>query len=338
MKKIIIPVFTLMFALSSCSDWVTPESLDYSPLGPSEKDPAAYAEYLSAIRAYKQTEHNVMIVGIEGTSEKPQSRPQHLTNMPDSADFIFIKDAANLNAALVSEIAEVRQNKGTRTLLYVDFDVIETEWKAMDDARTDAGLPLGTEDEAVEYFGRRTEELLADYASYGFDGAIVSFEGNTSGMRAAMQTAFLGKVSGWHKSNPEAVLMLRGTIRNIEYTNPDYKALIDDSKYLIVVSNDDSVSEVEINKQVTRILAYVPVEQRKVVFEVMVPTADSPAQSGASPQVAAGWVLAQKNSKLFSPLGVSVSNAHSDYYNQSKIYKNVREAISIMNPDGKETE
>lgn len=330
MKKILILAMTLV--LSSCSGWVKPESLDYMPPRPSEQDPAGYAEYLAAVKAYKESGHNVMIVGMPGTSEAPVARPQHLMNMPDSADFICIKNADSLYPALAAEISEVYEKKGTRTLLYVDFAVIEEEWNAIEDAKADAGKPAGTAAEAETFFRERTLAQTGNYSRYGFAGIIASFEGNTTGNRALMQKGFLGVVSEWHKANPDAILILRGTIRNIDYDNADYKVLIDDSLYQIVVSTEGSTSVVEINKQVTRILSYVPEKQRRVVFEVTVPSSGTPEQTGATPQVAADWVVKGKERSDFMPYGVCVGNAYDDYWRQEQIYRNVRAAISIMNP------
>lgn len=332
MKKILISVFTIILALTSCSDWVKPENLEYMPQRPSEQDPAAYSAYLAAIKAYKGTEHSVMIVGLKGTSTAPVSRPQHLMNMPDSADYICIYNADNLHPSLAGEMAEVYEKKGTRTLVYVDFSVIEEEWNALEDAKADAGEPAGTEAEAESFFKGKAQAQFANFSKYGFSGAVISFEGNTSGVRAAMQKGFLGVACDWHKANPDAILMVRGTIRNIDYTNADYKKLIDDSKYHIVVSTEGSTSQVEINKQVTRIMSYIPEKNRRVVFEVTVPSSGTPEQKGASPQVAAAWAVNEKNSSNFTPCGVCVSNAYDDYYRQEQIYKNIRAAITIMNP------
>ncbi len=330
MKRILF--FTIMLALVSCSDWVKPESLSYMPQRPSESDPDGYANHLAAVKAYKNTEHNVMILGMLGTADAPVSRPQHLMNMPDSADFIYIQDAVNLHSSLVSEIREVYETKGTRTLLYVDFAVIEEEWTVLEDAKVDAGKPAGTAAEAEAFFKEKTQAQIENFSKYGFSGVVVSFEGNTSGNRAYMQKGFLGVVCDWHKANPDAIIILRGTIRNIEYTDPEYKKLIDDSMYQMVVSTEGSTSAVEINKQVTRILSYVPEKQRRVVFETTVPSVATPEQTGATPQVAAEWVLKEKNSSNFTPYGISVGNAYDDYYRQEQIYKNARAAITIMNP------
>lgn len=329
MKKIFIPIFASALLLASCSDWTKPESLQYRPLSPEEQDPDAYAKALAAVKEYKQTKHDIMIVTMKGRSETPVARPQHLMNMPDSADIICVKNAAGLHPALAAEISQVLETKGTKTLVFVDYNAIDETWTALEDAKADNGQPAGTAAEAEEYFRTQAEAQIAACGKYGFAGLVVSYEGNTATeILAAKQKGFLSAATQWRNDNKDAVLIVRGSIRNINYSS--YKDFIDSAMYLTVLAEDTSAPG-QLNLLVPRVIGYYAPTDR-VIMEVSVPSADTPEQKGATPQVAAQWVLDEKENKNFTPRGVCVGNADDDYYRQDMIYSNIRQAISIMNP------
>lgn len=325
MNKSIISVFAALLAMTSCSDWIKPENLDYSRK--TERN-------LAAIRAYKETDHNLMFVTLNGTDRLEYSH-QHPMNLPDSTDVIILRLSGGLHPTVADEIKEVWKTKRTRSYLLVDFAAIEAEWKALESAREDAGQEPGTTEEAIAFFREKTSVQLAAYDKYEFRGIVVSFEGNTSGMRGDMQTAFLGTFIEWRAGHKDVKFILRGTIRNIDYEKNEYSTLINDSEYLAVVTTESSTSIGEINKQVSRILTYIPVEQRRVLFEINVPDLEEKKQVGASPATAADWLVKEKDNIAFKPFGIVVSNVQDDYYNGSEnVFKLTRACISLMNPAG----
>lgn len=323
MNKSIIYVFAAMLALSSCSDWVRPENLEYSVK--TERN-------FAGIRAYKESDHNLMFVTLNGTDRLEYSH-QHPMNLPDSTDVIIFRLSGGLHPAIADEIKEVYRTKRTKSYLLVDFAAIETEWKALESAKEDAGQEPGTKEEAVAFFKDKTSAQLAAYDKYAFRGVVVSFEGNTSGMRGDMQTAFFATFIEWRAVHKDVKFIIRGTIRNIDYNNQEYKTLIDESEYLTVVTTESSASTGEINKQVGRILTYVPKEQRRVLFETNVPNLEEKKQIGASPVSGAEWLVKEKNNTDYQPFGICVSNVQDDYYNGAEnVFKLTRAGISLMNP------
>lgn len=313
----------MLLALNSCSDWVKPESLEY---------PVKIEKDLAAVKAYKNSEHNLMLVTMNG-AEKLEYSHQHPMNLPDSVDVIVFRLSGQLNSVVAKEIEEVYNKKGTRSYLLVDFAAIEDEWKALENAKEDEGKPAGTKEEAVAFFKEKAALQLADYDKYAFRGVVISFEGNVSGMRADMQAAFLGTFIEWRAGHQDVRYIIRGTHRNIDYTNAEYKKLYDESEYLTVVTTEASTSAGEINKQVTRILTYLPVERRNILFETNVPDMAEKKQVGATVAVAAEWLLKEKNNINFKPYGIAVANVQDDYYNGSdNVFMNTRAGISAMNP------
>lgn len=331
MKKTIISAFAVLLALTSCSDWVKPEHLEF---------PAKVEKNLAAVKKYKESDHNLMFVTMNGAGKLEYSH-QHPMNIPDSVDVIVFRLAGALDPAVAKEIKEVWRTKGTKSYLMVDFAAIETEWKALESAKEDEGKPAGTTEEAVAFFKEKTALQLSWFDKYEFRGVVVSFEGNTSGMRGDMQTAFLGTFLDWRAKHINVNYIIRGTLRNIDYEKAEYKTMIVESEYLTVVTTEGSTSAGEINKQVTRILAYIPVEQRKVIFEANVPDMAEKKQIGASVTVAADWLLKEKNSINFKPYGIAVGNVQDDYYTGAdNVFANVRAGITLMNParNGENTE
>lgn len=59
-KIYFLPVLALTAVLlGSCSDWTDSESVDISRPSLEEQNPALYAQYLAALRAYKASEHKL---------------------------------------------------------------------------------------------------------------------------------------------------------------------------------------------------------------------------------------------------------------------------------------
>lgn len=279
------------FVLASCSDWTDYSSLDFSPASPQEQNPQAYEERLAVARAFKQTEHNISIATIEGTSDIPSSRSQHLTDIPDSVDYICIRNFSGLHPVIASEISSVRAQKGTKILAFIGY---------------------GEESQ--------TKALLAETADYGFDGIMVSAET----AEEAADNGFISAVKDWMASHPSAPVLLRGSIRDVED-----KEFVSACKYHVIVAGE-TASPGQLTLAVMRTLGSgIPLD--KVILEVTVPSYEEPEQIGATPQVAGQWVVDEKDNRNFTPQGICLGNADDDYFCEDMIYGNLRKAITIMN-------
>lgn len=116
-KIYFLPVLALTAVLlGSCSDWTDSESVDISRPSLEEQNPALYAQYLAALRAYKASEHKLTFVMMENRAGlAPIAQNQRLTAYPDSVDFICMTHPENLAPEYSDQMAEVRK-KGTRPL------------------------------------------------------------------------------------------------------------------------------------------------------------------------------------------------------------------------------
>lgn len=308
--------------MPSCSKWTEPETLDF---GGNGEVAIESAEYLAALRAFKQTDHKVMILRMEGTDSQPYSRSQHIMAMPDSADYICVDlVSGSLYPEIASEISEVKEQKGTRCLSYLDFDVINEAWTVLEDNKAE-GEPAGTNEEFAAFCSEQTKAYLAYCDEYGFDGVMFSFQGSIQDEKlAAGQTTFMAAIKEWKQAHPDALLFARGSLANIVDEHSD---ILFDCDYTILVSStQSSVSQLNLLAKTFARNDDVPVD--RIVVEVAVPSEEDPAPTCATPQVAAEWTLDLQDD--YTKVGVCVGNAHDDYLVDST-FGSIRAAITIMN-------
>ena len=318
--------------LSACSDWTRPESLD---LGIHMDEISG--EELAQIRAFKQTEHKLVFLGMDATAETPVGRYQHLNSMPDSADYIFIRNlVGGLHRDLVQEIGQVRKQKGTRILADIDYISIEEEWLAIQDAAIAAGEPAGTDEEYTSFVTEKVNAQLACLAKYGCDGLMVSYNGvNDAGSTVdeTGRSAFIGAVMTWRAANAEVPMFLRGSIQliatSIRLGEQNISAILDESE-MIIMPIGSTTDESQMNQDVNRLtIYYKDFPTDRFVFEATVPDPEDPVQVGMTLKSAAEYVLAPQD--RFAKLGLSIENAQDDYFNIGNIYGNIRAAITALN-------
>lgn len=321
-KISVLALVALSAVLSSCSDWTKPEHLDFHRQTPEQADPEAYAQYLESLRAYKQSEHNVMLVGMKGTDQYPNSQSQHIMAMPDSADYVIVHMGAALHEKIAAEIPEVLQKKGTQTLLYIDYAEIAAAWQALEDERSDKGQAPGSDEELTAFFTAQTEAQLARCNPNGFAGIVVSFQGTkVAGYAYNSQTAYMTAVKAFHEANPDKVMFFRGGARNVID-----QEFLKEFKYLIIVAGEEK----KLSVLPGRILGS-SAPKDCLIMELTVPSADVPEQVGETPVNAAAWLVDTEHSG-YTPKGLCVENAHDDYFQKDMAFKNVRAAITVMNP------
>lgn len=347
MKNIFIPaVAVLLFTATAC-EWTEPASLDYYRKTVEELDPDGYEAYLKGVRQYKKTDHKVMILTIDGTSEYPVKQQQRLMSLPDSVDYICIDNAANLHHEVVKEIEEVKKTKGTSVLAHVDFSIAEAEWLDLKNDNVDAGLPEPTEEECIAFFKQHAENQLDAYGNYGFDGVMMSYtSSNTDSEGLVGRDAFVKAVETWKISHIDALLFVRGNVVLLS----GYKQLLSMSEYIMLVLGGQSGIagyEAVLNANF-RDVKY----KDRTILEVTVPNKEQPEQIGDSPYSAAVNILSRYIEELedYRILGIAVSDAGDDYYNETYYaeqdenkenpiwfgnYVNIRRAINVFSSRSK---
>ncbi len=316
MKSIFISAsLAATLSLASCSDWTKPENMDFS-----HKPVQKSAGYVDAVKEYKKGGHKVTLTTVNGTSGTLTRQNQHLTSMADSVDVICVLGAAGLNPTIANEIAEVHE-MGTRVVCVVDYLTIEDAWKAMQE---DGAEP--DPDGFAAYCTEQTDLQLSYCDKYGFDGIEISYMGNQQGIGTAGQTAFMDCVTEWREVHAGKMMFFRGYPQNLIDNS-----ILQECSYLVLPCGT-AVSDSQLDLVVRGRLAQgVPTD--RVVIEVTIPDVMEPVQVGATPQRAAQWTLTENT--RFTKTGLAVWNAQDDYFN-TKTYKNIREAIGIMDVDADE--
>lgn len=354
-NKYVFPgICAALLGMAACDDWTQTESLEVYYPTLEEQNPALYAKYLEALRTYKDSEHKITLVGFDNPQGAPQRRDEHLTILPDSVDFICLENPDNLHPQFTEEFSAVRA-MGTRLIYAVDYDAIETLWQeAGETGRPDAsgggddsGQVPGTEDDArfLAFCREQTAAMLNLCGKYGYDGVVIRYAGRNyesldeaeRARYAARQNAFFTDVNGWFAAQGGKTRFFEGYPQNLID-----KSVIAGCDYLIIpvldaASKDDLTRAVRLS-----LVAGVPSE--RLIAGVTIASADDPSGKRgwfngfeadgktrlSAAKGAAEWAISDDPS--FGRRGISIANAREDYFNVTKNFKNIREAIDIMNP------
>lgn len=113
-KTSILAVALGTLALGSCSKWTDTEIKDPTQLVGANKTP----EYYEALRAYKQTDHQVAFGWFSGWTGVGSSLQSSLAGLPDSVDFVSLWGGwKNPNQAQLEDLRFVQKTKGTKALV-----------------------------------------------------------------------------------------------------------------------------------------------------------------------------------------------------------------------------
>ena len=367
-KIYFLPVLALTAAvLGSCSDWTDSESVDISRPSLEEQNPALYAQYLAALRAYKASEHKLTFVMMDNRDGlAPIAQNQRLTAYPDSVDFICMTHPENLASEYADQMAEVRK-KGTRVVCEIDYARIESEWEALqapetdepetDDTVTPGDATDGVQEEAgsegdatdsaddsafLAFCRERVEALTTSCERYGFDGVTFTYDGPVlSSLTPEQTTLFAGRLGvvyevlkSWHAAHPEKLLFFRGGPHKLADCS-----LLSECSYVIVMARK-ATSREELSVEMSRACVEgVPTD--RLIIGVTAPALDGSDELGYFTQTdaagkpisaivgAASWVLELSG---YDKAGLAIDRAWNDYYDLNRIFPNIRQAIYIMNP------
>lgn len=344
-KHILPAMLACSAILFSCSDWTDTESLDIHIPTIEEQNPELYARYVQSLNDYKASEHKIVIASVNNLSTMPSSRSQRLVDMPDSLDYICLNNIVEVNEMNVSEMNEVRK-LGTKVLGLIDFDAIESAWKAILDEEANADTdsndtegeePVNNEARFIEYCQSEVAKRITAGNALGVDGFIANFTGFDlnvlleEGIAAetARQAAFFDGIANW-KAASNKTLMFKGVPQNVMN-----KTLLSDCQYIILSAH--SAKNLSQMSYLALMASVTGVPTDRFVIGVTTPyttpsaTVNGELTGGASAVVgAAQWAIA--GTAEFTKAGISIDNAEQDYYNASKIYTNIRTAINVLSP------
>ncbi len=359
-KKFLLPAFAVTaLSMASCSDWTATEGLDIKYPSLESQNPELYRQYIEALRNYKASEHKVVLTEMRNTLAAPSQRNEHLTTMPDSVDYITLLSPDNLHPTLHKEFDEVRK-KGTKVLCNIDYNAIEKRWVEEQAALPEASRADGEEggepapgqptdeERFLAYCSEQTAALLAVCDKYGYDGLQFCFTGpapqsmseEQKAAYAARQQAFLSKIGTWKSANESKTLIFKGTPQNLLDVQ-----LLSSCDYIVI----PALNATSVNKMSFAVLMAMvkDVPADRFVIGVTIPSiVDLSNENGYFPDMdtdgktrvratkgAAQWAVNQEPG--YTKSGISIADAQYDYFNIDLVYKNIREAINIMNPTPK---
>lgn len=292
----ILPVAALLLA-AACSDWTETESVENSVRKPWEQDPALWADYTAALRAYKQSEHYLSYARLYNSPAKAASEQDFMRCLPDSLDIVTLTNADNFSAYDAEDMAVMRE-KGTRVLYQVDYAARKAEFSS--EAALKAYL----------------DGVIASVAANGLDG--YSF---TADPLDAAATATLVATLSAAKTEGQ-LLVFEG--------NPLSVAAADRAKLdYVVLDTEKAANTTDVRLQVLNATGYAGIAANRLLLAAEI---DAPLQDEDRTEYDAVELMARSVVEYGPLAGFAAYNIAGDYYHAEMNYQTIRTAIQTLNP------
>lgn len=292
----ILPLVVLLLG-ASCSDWTETEAIENTVYKPWEQDPALWADYTAALRAYKQSEHYLSYARLYNSPAQAASEQDFMRCLPDSLDIVTLTNADNFSAYDAEDMAVMRE-KGTKVLYQVDYAARKAEFA---DAAALASYLDG---------------VIASVAANGLDG--YSF---TADPLDAAATASIVATLSAAKTDGQ-LLVFEG--------NPLSVAAADREKLDYVVLDTEKVENTtDVRLQVLNATDYAGIAADRLLLAAEI---DAPLQDADRTEYAAVELMARCVVEYGPLAGFAAYNIAGDYYHADRNYSTIREAIQTLNP------
>ena len=292
----ILPLVVLLLG-ASCSDWTETEAIENTVYKPWEQDPALWADYTAALRAYKQSEHYLSYARLHNSPAQAASEQDFMRCLPDSLDIVTLTNADNFSAYDAEDMAVMRE-KGTKVLYQVDYAARKAEFA---DAAALASYLDG---------------VIASVAANGLDG----YSFTTDPLDAAATASIVATLSA-AKADGQ-LLVFEG--------NPLSVAAADRDKLdYVVLDTEKAENTTDVRLQVLNATGYAGIPANRLLLAAEI---DAPLQDADRTEYAAVALMARCVVE-FGPLaGFAAYNIAGDYYHADRNYSTIREAIQTLNP------
>ena len=332
-NTLILNILLVCSVAVSCSEWTTPESLEFEKNSIQQTDPELYRQYCEAVKEYKETDHKIMYVTFDNV-EKISNGSHNIAMLPDSVDFVQLH---NLEIAepVLKEMDAMREKLGTRFVLRFSYNECLSEYEAIKaTAEPETEIPA-----FEEYLGGQLAKVTAKVAEYGLDGFTFAFTcGNpyemTSSDRSALeqeQQMVFPQVSEWISANAEKKFFFEGY--------PHYilvDGVLDAAEYVILPTRSERATGDLAYRALQAVNSGKIAKDTRFLFAVETPSFIEEEYLvgqfvlGEQIPLAAEWIAADAS---FEKSGLAVWNIQRDYFDTKKIYSTVRRAIKTMNPN-----
>ena len=294
--RLILPVVVLLLG-ASCSDWTETENIDNTVLKPWEQDPALWADYTAALRAYKASAHYLSYARLHNSPSPAASEQDFMRCLPDSLDIVTLTNADNFSAYDAEDLAAMHE-KGTKVLYQVDYAARKAEFSG--EAALKAYL----------------DGVIAAVAANGLDG--YSF---TADPLDAAATATIVATLSAARSDGQ-LLVFEG--------NPLSVAEADRAKLdFVVLDTEKAENTTEVLLQVLNATGYAGIAPEKLLLAAEI---DAPLQDADRTEYAAVELMARCVVEYGPLAGFAAYNIAGDYYHAEMNYQTIRTAIQTLNP------
>ncbi len=326
-----------VFFLSSCDTDIEP--VDINESGINSQNSELYSNYLTNLKAYKQTKHQVVFGWFDNSEKIPASQGQTLLAVPDSLDYLVLTNPSDLTRQELLMMANLRETKGIKILYEISFEKLKTLYAEKKEAFLAVAENAGLNYTAFNNFlvdSVQSQLILCD--QYNFDGVVMTYEGKyrqylTDAEKLdliSQENIFIGIAKDWKTRHENKMLVLAGKPQNVTD-----QTIFDVASYLIIPCQSATAEggvAYAVNKAA---VAGVPTD--KLVPWVTTTSLDATdlktgywGNDVKAVIGAARWVAEEHDS--YQIAGLAIDNMNNDYYYVKFTYPNVRTAISIINP------
>lgn len=292
----ILPLVVLLLG-ASCSDWTETEAIENTVYKPWEQDPALWADYTAALRAYKQSEHYLSYARLYNSPAQAASEQDFMRCLPDSLDIVTLTNADNFSAYDAEDMAVMRE-KGTKVLYQVDYAARKAEFS------TEAALKA------------YLDGVIASVAANGLDG----YSFTTDPLDAAATATIVATLSAARSDGQ--LLVFEG--------NPLSVAEADRAKLdFVVLDTEKAENTTEVQLLVLNATGYAGIAPEKLLLAAEI---DAPLQDADRTEYAAVELMARCVVEYGPLAGFAAYNIAGDYYHADRNYSTIREAIQTLNP------
>ena len=294
--RLILPIVVLLLG-ASCSDWTETENIDNTVLKPWEQDPALWADYTAALRAYKASEHYLSYARLHNSPSPAASEQDFMRCLPDSLDIVTLTNADNFSAYDAEDMAAMHE-KGTKVLYQVDYAARKAEFS--DEAALNAYL----------------DGVIAAVRANGLDG----YSFTTDPLDAAATASIVATLSA--AKTEGQLLVFEG--------NPLSVAAADRAKLdYVALDTETAENTTDVRLQVLNATGYAGIAADRLLLAAEI---DAPLQDADRTEYAAVELMARCVVEYGPLAGFAAYNIAGDYYHADRNYSTIREAIQTLNP------
>lgn len=283
---------------------------------------------------YKESEHKFVYGWFDNSEKFPQSRGQHLTDLPDSLDVVVLMYPDNLVERELREIETIRNDKNTKVIYPINFDDMKVIFNKK--INVESGAEPNSQD-FLSYMVDSLQYALSIIDKYNYDGISIGYKGKDINHLTEAEKieykqnekAFVGILNDWFQRHMNYFIVFEGNPQNLL----ERDLLTNCSMIFVPCLSSDSPEKLTFNFQLA-VVENVPLDKLGVIIPTVSPdkTDKEIGYFADGTKMLVGvvdWALGASNTVVS---GIGVYNISNDYYNPSLIFKDTKNLITSLNP------